>query len=94
MNGAELPCGSILSVQPADLDYKRKGSTKTESTQLSKKRRGNDDIKAGAASTITESRPTSIVSEKTENDLKTKLEGESGEKSQDEDLDDFFASLE
>ena len=33
LNGVELPCGSLLSVQPADFDYKKKNTSKKNNNQ-------------------------------------------------------------
>ena len=30
MNGAELPCGSAMGVEPADMNYKKKNSTEQQ----------------------------------------------------------------
>jgi hypothetical protein len=36
MNGAELPCGSAIGVQPADMNYKKTRSEKFNSDRKSK----------------------------------------------------------
>ena len=63
MNGAELACGTIIHVEPADMNYKTKTSNIDDDTKSSVKKESQslDDINEGG---------------------------------NDEDLDDFFASLE
>ena len=81
MNGAELPCGAVIGVQPASDDYK-KAPNKVENTQQT--------ASNGAAN----------ASAGTKLDSATEANGPKEEVSEDkaandeEDLDDFFASLE
>ena len=95
MSGAVLPCGSILSVQRADFDWKKK---KQESQQQPK---FTDSSTAKDNSYYGQSRGIQNVA--TVDSLKTKDEkpvaaanGESPgmNESNEDDLDDFFASLE
>ena len=99
MNGAELPCGNILSVQPADLDYKRNGNKKTDNRQkdLSTRQISNnknvvDDVSQHNALETNGSKVSSTTRTASMNGS-----NEGGQKKTDdggEDLDDFFASLE
>jgi len=99
MNGAELPSGSILTVQPADLDYKRKGNKKIDKKPSSAQQRVSN--KNSAANGISEHNTletvrsngvsaTNTASKDRSNDREGQKEAEDGG----EDLDDFFASLE
>lgn len=82
MNGAELPGGSVLHVEPANSDYKQ---TPTEEAPGNQSGHGEHDVgyygPASAESTKTESRDMSA--EPKENDGNDP----------DDDLDDFFDSL-
>lgn len=82
MNGAELPCGSTLRVEPADPQYKQRQTESKKSTEC------NDDVgyygPSFGASTEEVKRETAEVNESNAN-------GDGGEK--DDDLDDFFDSL-
>ena len=77
MNGAELPCGSVLQVEPANSSYG--GQKKDQMTSYG----------GPSASTVC----SSSFPEKT--DKREAFEATNGDiqKTEDEDLDDFFASL-
>jgi len=67
LNGAELPCGSVLSVEPANMDYKNKNKNSHSEKPVEKK-----------GSLTEKTVPNNTDKEDNDND----------------DLDDFFASLE
>jgi len=86
MNGAELPCGSILRVEPADQQYKQKKSEPNDATKC------DEDVGhyGPAASATTDVEKASshdhVMNESTDKD-----HGEGN--NPDDDLDDFFDSL-
>ena len=85
MNGAELPCGSVLRVEPADPEYKQRPSGSKEITSV------NNDVghygPSSGAPTEGEELETPKVNPSKENGVG------GGENETDEDLDDFFDSL-
>lgn len=91
MNGAELPCGSILHVEPADANYKQRQSGSNEITT-----RGDEEVTNyyGPASKIKENKemPT-VVENGCAADQANTLVSNPGDKDDDDDLDDFFDSL-
>ena len=93
MNGAELPCGTVIGVQPADMNYKNK------------KRKMQEDGKQSPTVNITVAdnnksmddnvTKSTIVPKKTsENGVAGEDKQQSRTDDDDDDLDDFFASLE
>lgn len=85
MNGAELPCGTAIGVQPADTDYKKK------------LKNGGEQSAAGAEPAKTSSMEKKIASTAAANEaISGESKGGSKEKNakDEDDLDDFFASLE
>jgi hypothetical protein len=96
MNGAELPCGSIIGVQPADVNYKTK-------TTVNEDRSTQRHLSPSNGTVPME--PTDETGEDTNTTSKIALNavdisGCSQEmddkilKDEGDDLDDFFASLE
>lgn len=100
MNGAELPCGSILTVQPADLDYKRKGNKKIDKKPSSAQQRvsnKNSAVNGISEHNTLETIGSNGVSATNTASIDGSNEREEGQKEAEdggEDLDDFFASLE
>lgn len=92
LNGVELPCGSILSVEPADMDYKNKDELKKKSSNSSNiNMTRTDEHEIGTIS----STATSVLKDDRVG-LNMAMDDRSAEeeKGGDDDLDDFFASLE
>lgn len=97
MNGAELPCGTIIGVQPADMNYKKKlKGAKDESSFCAQRNDNEHDMKERAIS-VKHDGPED------ENDLEAPANGnatsggtevEIARDDEGDDLDDFFASLE
>ena len=99
MTGAELACGSVLKVEPADSKYKSKQTSKSsgdnisQSSTLTKETAARQDVGYYGPS----SSETAIEVGKLSNDhpvsdsLKNDAQVEEPDK--DEELDDFFASL-
>ena len=88
MNGAELPGGTTIGVQPADMDYKKKstnGEQLTQQTACNEKRTGE---MANGTSDGANQTPNNAAG----NDMKTASDAPKDD--DDDDLDDFFASLE
>lgn len=79
MNGAELPCGSILRVEPADVTYQKQQQITPPSRQCAQ-------IYSGK-SPLDDARDKADVSQQTRCDSATKIAEESDE------LDEFFDSL-
>lgn len=85
MNGVELPCGSILSVEPADMDYKKKQTIEKL------------DNKNGASDSL----PTTEKEKERSDNRNTHADGQIDSnqsptkelEDDNDDLDDFFASL-
>mmetsp|Transcript_8382 Transcript_8382/g.12377 ORF Transcript_8382/g.12377 Transcript_8382/m.12377 type:complete len:103 (-) Transcript_8382:114-422(-) len=83
LNGVELPCGTIIHAEPADMDYKHK-STKNK-TQVD----GNPSYFGSgplAETSVAEGTMKALGREMT-------IDGSSGD-IKDVELDDFFASFE
>lgn len=87
MNGAELPCGTVIGVQPAEVDYKskskkngdRNGTVAVEPTvETLEESIFTSEAASGATTASGRSR-----------EMKDKTPEDEGD-----DLDDFFASLE
>jgi len=81
LNGVELPCGSLLSVQPADFDYKNKKNVSKKNNS-----NGQDESKFQQKPTIKEENGTNSEPHPSGEEIDDKLEDE-------DDLDDFFSSL-
>ena len=79
MNGAELPDGTVIRAEPADLDYNKKKPKirQEDQTQLVAAEDGKPDNKEVGSKGI-QADPKQLPKEEEEDD----------------DLDDFFASLE
>ncbi len=77
LNGVELPCGSMLSVQPADFDYKNKKGT-------SKKNNIRNE---------TNSEERLSMKEDNKLHAEPHPSVEKTDDKPDDDLDDFFSSL-
>eukprot|EP00986_Skeletonema_menzelii_P019947 scaffold29718_cov177-Skeletonema_menzelii.AAC.1 len=77
MNGAELPCGTVIGVEPADMDWGRKDK---------KVEMDSHHVQQQPRVTIT-ANSSEVENVKQSNETSTKDEEE-------ENLDDFFASLE
>lgn len=81
MNGAELPCGTIIGVQPADVDYKTKSK--------------NDDKNPSQRSLyLPFSGPFTNLPFEGINAAMVSQDHDTPKQSDKDDLDDFFASLE
>lgn len=85
VNGAELPCGSILGVQPADMSYKKNLNFGQSITQHNTGRIGETNVDAEESAP----KDTTVKNEATSVEV-----SEVKEAKDDDDLDDFFASLE
>lgn len=105
MNGAELPCGTVIGVQPADMDYKSKKSkddgsvgSRTQGSAAASGRADNCTLDAVMKSTKTTNNASAeTTGERTE--MLTAPDGfvkaeEKTATADEDDLDDFFASLE
>jgi hypothetical protein len=85
MNGAELPCGTVIGVEPADMDWGRGKDKKFKQmddhhpnrVQQQQMQRGT--ASSGEGDDVMQSKEASMKGE---------------EEEEEEDLDDFFASLE
>jgi len=82
MNGAELPDGTIIRAEPADLDYNKKKPRIQEEDQIEQNRKLAEDDKLDNKE---------VSSKELKADPKQPPKEEEEE---DDDLDDFFASLE
>ena len=86
LNGAELPCGSIISVERADMNYKEninEQEKKKKDLELLTKHGNNYCERGTKGEQVNDSVPKST---------KHKDEGTIVD-NEDDDLDDFFASL-
>ena len=91
MNGAELPCGSIMQVQPSDPLHKLKRYKTTTESNISEKpnlesSKQEDSIPSPSLEKSMEQQPTVTQSSTTSNSS-TPVDDK-------DDLDDFFSSLE
>ena len=90
MNGAELPCGTVIGVQPADMNYKKRKmqedgkQSPTVNITVADNNKSMDD-------NVTKS---TIVPKKTSEKVAGEDKQQSRTDDDDDDLDDFFASLE
>jgi len=94
MNGAELPCGTAIGVQPADMDYKKKPKGDEQQTTQTANN-GRHSAEKGNSAAKDESKPpsTTVVNEATiPCGCNDDMQDENAK--DDDDLDDFFASLE
>ncbi|KAL3770963.1 hypothetical protein ACHAWU_005292 [Discostella pseudostelligera] len=96
MNGAELPSGHIMGVQPAQMDYysSKQSMQKKDDDKLSAESGNNKLDEANVSSSAVElNAVVPVVAGSTNNNMvsddKTTIDGDD-----EEDLDDFFASLE
>ena len=94
MNGAELPCGTVIGVEIADMNYKKK-----------KKKMQEDDGKQSppSVSVVADNNNKSMNDNVTKSTIASTQTSENGVAGEDiqqsqtddgDDLDDFFASLE
>jgi hypothetical protein len=84
MNGAELPCGTVIGVEPADMDWgKNNGSNKKCKASSS------DHHQSSTVQVISNFGSDGVEMNKS-NEAREEITGGNDE----EDLDDFFASLE
>mmetsp|Transcript_8969 Transcript_8969/g.18035 ORF Transcript_8969/g.18035 Transcript_8969/m.18035 type:complete len:159 (+) Transcript_8969:1554-2030(+) len=99
MNGAELPCGTVIGVEPADMNYKNKftGQHENANTSAAFGNHPQNEPNPCDASDKTNGGETKVQLENTSgqsgngDDVQhTKTEANDGDE---EDLDDFFASL-
>jgi hypothetical protein len=97
MNGAELPCGNTIGVQPADANYKTK-SIENNEDQSSRRQLSPSNGAVPMDSTNETGEPTNATSEialsaveisERSQEMDVKILQNEGD-----DLDDFFASLE
>lgn len=98
MNGAELPCGTVIGVQPADADYKSKpiknGHRRSSSRRPPSPSDGTDPAEqAGEALEEAKKTPDAASSAVTTSGRSQGADDKTPEDGGD-DLDDFFASLE
>ena len=100
MNGAELACGSIISVEPADTDYKNKSNGKSGMNDISHygpaasaavSSSANSNSPPGAARESGELVMNAAVDEVTKE--KGGTVGSGRKEVADDDLDDFFSGL-
>lgn len=85
MSGAELPCGSILRVEPADPQYKQRQSEQKKSTKC------DEDV--GHYGSASGESTTEIPKKEVVEVNVSSTKGNGDENNQDDDLDDFFDSL-
>ena len=99
MNGAELPCGTAIGVQPADTDYKKKKPKNGEETTHQQPTGMNgtpnsvelaNSVPSDGATKLT-STTAAVVNMAT---MSGGPEEKNVKEDDDDDLDDFFASLE
>lgn len=83
MNGAELPDGTVIRAEPADLDYNKKKPRIQQEDQTEQNRKVVEDGKPDNKE---------VGSKGIQTDSKQPPKEE--EEEEDDDLDDFFASLE
>ena len=81
MNGAELPDGTVIKAEPADLDYNKKKPRIQQEDLTEQNRKVGEDGKPD----------NKEVSPK---ELKADPKQPPKKKEEDDDLEDFFASLE
>jgi hypothetical protein len=81
MNGAELPCGTALKVEPSDPLYKLRKKKRTENRYGQATAQEDDSVPAKAEEEPKPSEP------------KSPEEASEAKNDDDDDLDDFFASL-
>ena len=94
MNGAELPCGTVIGVEPADMDWGRNnGSNKKCKTSSSDHHR---DLPQQSPMQVVSNCGSDGVEMKKSNEASTEAatREETTGGNDEEDLDDFFASLE
>lgn len=84
LNGAELPCGSVLDVQPANFDAKKKKQSELDNTTYT--------VGSRIMSNLTADNGENDPGKGKSNDAENK-ETESKAQVADDDLDDFFDSL-
>ena len=88
MNGAELPCGTVIGVQPADMDYNKKPK-KEEQTQQQSATNGEHYVKHINGTAI-DAKLATLPGASNASEVKN---GKDAAVADDDDLDDFFASL-
>ena len=99
LNGVELPCGSILSVQLADMDYKKKQSKEQDKTKSNNNgKKMVDDVKVKVEIVEDECNKTKQLEKKNKSMVEVKADDpkpgdDAVEDNEEDDLDDFFASL-
>jgi hypothetical protein len=97
MNGAELPCGTVIGVQPADADYKPK-SNKNVDRRSSRRppSPSNGTVTAARANGAMEATRTTPDAASSAVTASGRFRGADDKTPKDggDDLDDFFASLE
>jgi hypothetical protein len=81
MNGAELPCGTIIGVQPADVDYKTNA-------------KNDDKFPSQRPPSQSSSGPSTNLPYDGINAVTVSQDHDTNKESDKDDLDDFFASLE
>jgi len=87
-----LPCGSTISVQPADFEWKEKKKRKKEMEKFAESSKGNFEM---MEKLLYGKHQPHQVGEAEHADTETPQKGSHNTEVQnDEDLDDFFASLE
>lgn len=100
MNGAELPCGTVIGVQPADMDYKRKPKTAEEGSLQQQPTTSRVNHKSAESETnnvqSTDIQKKATLTKETAAVNAAELSGglEDKNTNDEDDLDDFFASLE
>lgn len=92
LNGVELPCGSVLSVEPADMDYKKHVKNTKETLPTDSCGSTNSSFDAGKANSCM-SQETGKKKDHSENMLLEATRDKSNDENHGDDLDDFFSSL-
>jgi len=105
LNGVELPCGSIITAEPADMDYKNKKCKKSNIAGDQPKqgdggnRISNDKNQNVCNKNECDNKLKTDESKNLQNEIKNhksnerEIQNEDDAEEEEEDLDDFFASL-
>ena len=99
MHGAELPCGTTLGVQPVDAEYKKKAHNDDTDTRSRPAAARGDPASAearhrGPAEGTSQQPTTATATVANTATVSSGPDEKNAKDDGDEDLDDFFASLE
>ena len=95
MNGAELPCGTVIGVEPADMDWGKNNGSNKKSKTSSSDHHHRDWQQQSPTVQVASNCGSDGVEMKKSNEASTEAAAEETiGGNDDEDLDDFFASLE